>query len=229
MRQFEIPRQTVRRRTSVTRIAVVDEATLLPQSLAVVLSREPDFEVIWSAHQPADWYAKLEGSKPELMVIDIDAFHGTWQLVQRVRRSDPQIRIVVLTRNACDAFIKQAFELGVSAYLLKSEPLHVVLQALRDVVERKPVYSSEIARRLHFDGRKHSFPPSRSLTSWLTSAQLEILRLLARGHSAKEIGRQLKLSVKGVNSHTYRIMKKLDIHSRVGLARLAIREGLVAP
>lgn len=229
MLQAEFPKQTTCSTTSVTRIAVIDEPTLLPQSLVVVMSGEPDFEIVWSANEPAEWYSELERNKPELIVIDIDAFPGTWQLVQRVRRSDPEIAIVVLTRNACDAFINQAFELGVSAYLLKSEPLPVVLQALRAVARRETVFSRAIGNRLRFDGRKHILQPSHSLTSRLTSAQLEILRLLARGDSAKEIGRLLKLSVKGVNSHTYRIMKKLNIHSRVALARLAIREGVITP
>ena len=68
-----------------------------------------------------------------------------------------------------------------------------------------------------------------SATDCLTALQLEIFRLVAMGASAKETAKLLKLSVKGVNSLTYRIMKKLDVHNRVGLARLAIREGLVSP
>ncbi|MFQ5733579.1 MAG: response regulator transcription factor, partial [Planctomycetaceae bacterium] len=120
---------------AIVRIAIVDAPTLLLESLVVALALEPDFDVIWTAHQPADWYRKLESHKPHVMIVDFDASHGTWPMIQRVRRTDPEIGILILTHNASDAGVKQALDLGASGYLLKSEPLQAVVDALHAVID----------------------------------------------------------------------------------------------
>ena len=170
-------------------------------------------------------------TKPDVVVLETELpGRGAFDLVSDLRRRLKEIKIVFFTEFHSDVFIKQALELDVRGYLMKTEPVDFVIQSLKRVATGEYCYSKTVAERLESDPdrKKNGFRSECHLSS-LTPRQLEVLRHLSKGLSVKEVAKQMLISSKSVDSHKYRIMHKLDIHDRVSLARYAIREGLVLP
>lgn len=212
------------------RVAIVDCSTLAAQTLAVALQSRSEFEVVWIAHCLPDAHRQLRRKPCDLMLVDVEMDQGAWCFIDQITRTSPDVKLVVLTMNGCDAFIHQASDAGAAGYVLKRETLQHVVGSLRRVASGEACFPEGAASRSH---RTQANGGPRvmngKLSGRLTPRQLEVLTLVAKGATAKGISRSLNLSVKGVNSHIYRIMDKLNVHNRVELARIAIRDGLIAP
>ena len=211
------------------RLAIVDCHTLAAQSLAIALQSHSEFEVVWVTHCLREAHRQFRQTPCDLMLLDVEIEQGVWCFIDRIHRSAPDVKLVILSMNGCDAFVRQALDSGVSGYVLKCESLHSVVDTLRRVEAGDRPFPEHLTARLRQDGSNGATLRNGILADALTPRQLEVLTLIARGNTAKGIARSLNLSVKGVNSHIYRIMDKLNVHNRVELARLAIREGLIAP
>lgn len=120
--------------------------------------------------------------------------------------------------------------IGISGYLVKTDTLDGVIEAIRSAASGKKYFSPEVRSRFVLNAGGAS-PDDRhqTLLSKLSSRELEVLRHLARGMSKKEVARTIHLSPHTVDKHASNLMKKLDIHDRVELARFAFREGLAQP
>lgn len=209
-------------------IVLADDHALLRDSLAQQLDREPDFKVVGQAGSAQDaWDATLE-HQPNILILDIDMpGQSCFDVARQVHKRCPSTKVLFLSAFFHDRYIEQAIAAQAFGYITKSEPATKVIEALRRIVSGEPYYSEEVLGRIVIDregarvGAGH-----RSLATQLTNRELEILRLIARGLSKKEIGDILHISAKTVDNHTTSLMTKLKIHDRVMLARYAIREGL---
>ena len=224
--------------TSKIRVALFDEQVVFVDSLAFRMDAEEDLSVVGRVSRLDQALRMVLETKPDVAVIDIaGSGNGIFGFVSDLASRSKQVRVVILTDRLSEIFANQAIRLGVRGYLLKTEPYDVVIDAVRRVVRGELYLSSDVKRHLDGAENKHlkgtenkhyRIDTGHGLTS-LTGRQLDVLRQLALGHSVKEIARQMHLSPKSVDSHKYRIMRQLNIHDRVALARYAIREGLVLP
>ena len=224
--------------TSKIRVALFDEQAVFVDSLAFRMDAEEDISVVGRVSRLDQALRMVLETKPDVAVIDIaGSGNGIFGFVSDLASRSKQVRVVILTDRLSEIFANQAIRLGVRGYLLKTEPYDVVIDAVRRVVRGELYLSSDVKRHLdgaenkHLEGtenKHYRIDTGHGLTS-LTGRQLDVLRQLALGHSVKEIARQMHLSPKSVDSHKYRIMRQLNIHDRVALARYAIREGLVLP
>lgn len=224
--------------TSKIRVALFDEQAVFVDSLAFRMDAEEDISVVGRVSRLDQALWMVLETKPDVAVIDIaGSGNGIFGFVSDLASRSKQVRVVILTDRLSEIFANQAIRLGVRGYLLKTEPYDVVIDAVRRVVRGELYLSSDVKRHLDGAENKHlkgtenkhyRIDSGHGLTS-LTGRQLDVLRQLALGHSVKEIARQMHLSPKSVDSHKYRIMRQLNIHDRVALARYAIREGLVLP
>ncbi len=144
---------------------------------------------------------------------------------RRLRAECPRTRVLVLS--ACDrrAKVQGAIEAGASGYLLKTASAHELFRAIRTVA-RGGTYVAPGAAQLPAAPRGEA--PAREAYGRLGTRELEVLQLLAEGHSSRTVAARLGLSPATVETHRRNIMRKLDLHSVAELTRYAVREGLVA-
>lgn len=213
------------------RIVLVDDHRILLESLAARIGREPDLQVEAATSDAEAALETVAESQPEVLLLDIDLpGTGPFDVLARVSAVSAETKTVFLSGYLSDALLERALKLNASGYVLKGEPVSFLLDAIRRVAEGELCFSREVEERLVFDPiSKRQVIRNQSRLASLTNRQLEVLRLLAKGQSVKQVAQTMHLSEKSIDSHKYRLMNKLDIHDRVELARFAIREGLTTP
>lgn len=217
--------------TAVCRVLLIDDHTLLLESLADCLASQPDIQVVGKATNADDGIRLALETRPDVCVLDVNLpSRGSFELAAEIRARQKSTRLLFLSGYSSSVFVEQALRLKASGYLMKGEPMGVLFKAVRKVAAGEQYFSKEIEDQMGYDsGRKRFILHATSHLASLTNRQLEVMRHLAKGSSVKEVAKTLHISQKSVDSHKYRIMHKLGIHDRVHLARFAIREGLMLP
>lgn len=213
------------------RVVLVDDHQLLLDSIVTRVNAAPDIEVVGTAVNADEGLQVILATKPDIAILDVELpGRGSFDIASELVSRQKSTRLIFLTGYLSDVFIEQALRLKAHGYLMKGEPIGVLIDSIRRVVQGETCFSKEVQGRLvHDPARKRYFVQTDSLLSSLTARQLEVLRHLAKGQSVKEVAKSMHLSEKSIDSHKYRIMHKLGIHDRVELARYAIREGLTIP
>lgn len=213
------------------RLAIVGPSTLAGQSLRAFFTAHPDFCVTWTAATTTEANRLLDADPPAVMLLDADLMQGSLvDLGRRVVTGVETTKTVVLRSQVCMATLKWVLKLKLSGYLLKDDAPETAIAGIKRAYAGGHCWSPAVERRLQFHSTTNTYQLSDGdPAERLTPRQTEIVAHLAQGASAKEVARYLHLAEKSINSHTYRIMKQLDIHDRVELTRFAIREGLIDP
>lgn len=216
---------------SKTRVTLLDGQLLLLQALAAHIDVHPDMQVVGTATDAEQGLRQILAEKPDVAVLDVDLpGRGGFDLATEIMARIKTVRVVFLTNCLYDVFIEQALRVRAAGYLLKSEPIDVLIESIRGAASGRQCFSKQVEERLNYDANRRRFNVHmQHPLSGLTTRQLEVFRRLAKGESVKEVAKTMHLSQKSVDSHKYRIMNKLGIHDRVQLARYAIREGLMLP
>jgi len=211
------------------KVFLADDHAMVRQGLASVLASAPEIEVIGEAGDGQEALKKIRSIRPDVAVIDItmEGLNGL-EVARRIRKSHPKIRVLILSIHSQEEYIIEAFKIGASGYLVKEAAVDELIAAIKAVYKGQAYLSPSIARRLIDDYLdKTQVPHTESLEPRLTDRELEVLQLVAEGKSNSEIASLLNISIKTVSTHRAHIMKKLDIHDALGLAKYAIRKGLV--
>jgi DNA-binding NarL/FixJ family response regulator len=209
------------------RILLVDDHELVRTAVRGLLERDAAYDVVGESANAEDALHAAFECLPEILVIDIDmpgmiCFDAVRQMHVRL----PDLAVIFLSAFFHDHYIEQALAVGARGYVVKGDPPAVLFAALAEVAAGRTYFSEEVRSRFALD--KDGLPGTsvQTVTSTLTNREVEVLRYLARGLSKKEIAKTMHLSVKTIEHHSASVMRKLDIHDRVELARYAIREGL---
>ncbi|MDE2606682.1 MAG: response regulator transcription factor [Burkholderiales bacterium] len=203
------------------RIVLADDHTIVREALATLLESVPGFEVVAQASSGEELLRVIDFQRPDIVLTDVSmpGLDGI-EALARLRERHPGLPVVVLSMLDGVDVIKRAVASGARGYLLKNASRQELEHAVRTVTASGQYFSPAIAAILL---RKDSDGPSQLLTE----RQIEILRLIATGHSSKEIGFQLGLSSKTVDVHRAHIMQRLDIHDIASLTRYALKNGVV--
>ncbi|NOX59693.1 MAG: response regulator transcription factor [Planctomycetes bacterium] len=213
------------------RVALVDDHSVLRETVAAQIDAEPGMRVILQAANADDAVTQVIAKKPDVVLMDIDMPGlSAFSAAGYISTETPDSRVIFLSGFHHDIYIEQALKSKSWGYVTKSEPFSVLRQAILDVAGGWVHYSSEVRDRIVSapDGPRLALE-ERSVTSSLTPRELETLQYLARGMSSKEIARVMRISSKTVDNHKTSLMSKLGIHDRVNLAHFAIRAGLAVP
>ena len=210
-------------------VLVCDDHTIYREGIKIILGREPDLKVVAEA-KDADEAAHLALLlRPDVILLDLSlpgmqALDTTRHLTERHKN----IRILLLGIYDDEETALRCREAGASGYVLKDTPVRDLLFAIRHASNSGHYLTSSSLAKLNHSTRTPK-PSKEADLAWhvLSSRQREILLCLAEGFSYKEIGARLHLSVKTVDSHKYNLMRKLNIQSRAGLIRFAIRQRLI--
>ena len=213
-----------------TTVLLVDDHALLRDTLKHRLHDEPDIDVVGIAGNADEALAIAQRTRPSVVVMDVDmpgllCFVATKNLCAHYT----DIHVIFLSGFSNDQYIENALDSGGLSYLTKEEPPETVIKAIRKAARGVAYFSPQVRARLVIDhnNRIRLLSKSKTRVSLLTNREIEILRYLAKGMAKKEIAQMIHRTYANVDKHAENIMRKLDIHDRVELARFAIREGLV--
>ena len=211
-------------------VMIVDDHEVVRRGLLAFLDTEPDIEVLGEAGggaQALDLLALMQsdGRLPDVIVMDLQmAPTDGIETTREVRALYNHIEVVALTSFAEEERVHAALEAGASGYLLKDSDADDVAAAVRAAHRGELKLDPVIARRLMSSLRAG---PLDDPTAELTSRELEVLRLVAKGKPNKQIATELEISERTARTHVSRILRKLRLSSRTQAALWAVREGLV--
>ncbi|MGH2704263.1 MAG: response regulator [Actinomycetota bacterium] len=205
------------------RVVVVEDHTLVRQSLVKAVSGEPDFDVVAETGRGDDAVELALRWEAEVVLLDINLpGEDGLRVAERLKQRAPEVRIVFLTMHDDDAHIRRAIELGADGYLPKSASTEELLQALRAVADGGSYLTPAVARRVMELASGRGGSPTR-----LTDRELEILRLLASGARTNDVAERIYLSVKTVKNHLTSIYAKLGVQTAAQAVSEAYRLALV--
>lgn len=213
-----------------TRILLADDHALVRRGVRLILDSEPDLTVVAEAGDGAEAIEMARAEQPDLAILDIAMPRLTGlQAARELSRLQPQLRILILTMYDNEQYFFEALKSGAAGYVLKSVADRDLVEACRAAMRDEPfLYPGAITAliRNYLDRAKDGGDlPAKAITD----REEEILKLVAEGHSSKEIADLLVISVKTVERHRANLLQKLGLRDRLELTRYAIRAGLIEP
>ncbi|GAB2790307.1 response regulator [Amycolatopsis magusensis] len=211
-----------------TRILLADDHALVRRGLRLILDAEPDLTVVAEAADGAEAIEAAVADEVDLAILDIAMPRMTGiQAAREISRRAPGIRILMLSMYDNERYFFEALKAGASGYVLKSVADQDLMEACRAAMRGEPFLYQGAVTALVRDYLRRDRQGDRLPDSILTPREEEIVKLIAEGHSAREIAGTLVISVKTVDRHRANILQKLGMRDRVALTRYAIRAGLV--
>ena len=204
-------------------IVLADDHEVVRHGLRAVLEAEDGFEVVAEAGDLDATRRSVLGYKPAVLVLDINMPEGSsLPLIPQLMEASPETRIVVLTMQTDPAFAREAMRAGATGYVLKNAAGTELVDAVRAVAQGETYLNPKLGAELAAAPASPAGPPDD-----LTERELEILHLIALGHTNSEIAEQVYLSVRTVESHRAHIQQKTGRSTRSELVRYALDHGLV--
>jgi len=206
-----------------TKIVIADDHRVVRSGLRMLLDREDGFEVVAEAGDVADARRYVRAHRPDVLVLDLNMPGGSGlEAIPLVRAEAPETSIVVLTMQSDPSFARQALQAGALGFVLKEAADDELMGAIRLAAEGETYLNPRLGARLAAQPAESSGPPDD-----LSKRELEILRLIALGHTNSEIARMLYLSVRTIESHRAHIQQKTRRSARAELVRYALEHRLV--
>ncbi|WP_344917236.1 response regulator transcription factor [Streptosporangium oxazolinicum] len=205
---------------------VVDDHPMWRDGVARDLA-EAGYEVVATVGEGRQAVRVAAAVRPELVVLDLQLpdLPGV-EVARRLAASEPPPRVLVLSASGEQEDVLEAIKAGASGYLLKSASKEEFLDAVRRTAEGDAVFTPGLAGLVLGEYRRLAARPAPEATPRLTERETEVLRLVAKGLSYKQIAERLVLSHRTVQNHVQNTLNKLQLHNRVELVRYAIEQGL---
>jgi two-component system response regulator NreC len=211
------------------RVLIADDHALVREGIAAFLRLCDDIEVVGEASDGIEAIERVHKIRPDIVLMDIGMPKlGGLEATVELRKTDPNIKIIVLTQYDDREYISRFLKAGVSGYILKKAVGSDLVNAIQAVNRGECYLFSSIAAEV-VDGYlgKHTKNAIEDRYEKLTDREKQVLKLIAEGHSHKEIANLLNISTKTVIAHQTNITEKLNIHSRTALVKFAISKGII--
>jgi two-component system response regulator NreC len=207
-------------------VVLADDHAVVRSGLRLLLERTGDLEVVSEAGTAEDALRTVLGHKPAVLVLDLNmpGELSSLDAIPRVADASPSTRVVVLTMQEDPEFARRALRAGASGYVLKEAADAELVEAIRRAAAGETYLTPSLGAALAAAPAAPSGPPDD-----LSEREVEVLRLIALGHTNAEIAGQLYLSVRTVESHRAHIQQKLRLSTRAELVRYALDRGLMEP
>jgi DNA-binding NarL/FixJ family response regulator len=216
----------------VIRVVIADDQALVRGGFRMILEMQPDIEVVGEAGDGREALDQARLKKPDVVLMDVrmpgmDGIEAT----RRLRNSDVDSRVLMLTTFDLDEYVYEAMKAGASGFLLKNAPPAQLADAVRTVAAGDALLSPGITRRLieHYVAQPRVGVDGHSELEQLTERERQVLELIAAGLSNAEIAARLIVSEATVRTHVNRVLSKLSLRDRTQAAVLAYETGLVRP
>ena len=210
------------------RIVIAEDHTILREGLRLLLSSNPDFEVVGEAGDGRDAIRCVENLKPDLVLMDLSLPRmDGMNAIREIKKQCPQTKILALTVHKTEEHILATLRAGADGYVVKDATHAELEMGIRSVLEGKTYLSPGVSDKVIEGYLAASKTVAQTPWDTLTQREREILKLIAEGYKNKEIADYLYISVKTVEKHRASLMSKLDLHNTSALTAFAIEKGLV--
>jgi two-component system response regulator NreC len=203
------------------RILIADDHEVEREGMRTLIEHEPGWQVCGTATNGREVIEAAKRLKPEVVVLNMPMpeLDGL-EALRQIKRASPSTEVVIFSADPSEEIIEQLFAAGAKSYVRKSDTARHLMAAIKSLAEHKPFFTPEVSEVLF---AKFSSLGPRTLTA----REREIVRLLAAGHSNKEIATALGISIRTAETHRAAIMHKLGIDSLAALVRYAIRNRMI--
>jgi DNA-binding NarL/FixJ family response regulator len=215
------------------RLLIADDQALVRAGFRKILESEPGLEVVADAEDGLAAVDAAARSRPDVVLMDIrmprlDGIAATRRIVDR---AGARVRVLMLTTYRLDEYVYEALRAGASGFLLKDVPPEELIAAVKLVAAGDALLDPSVTRAVieEFVRRAPAAPKPGTELDELTERELEVLKLLTRGHSNAEIARTLVVSDATVKTHVARVLMKLGVRDRVQAVIYAYETGLIRP
>jgi DNA-binding NarL/FixJ family response regulator len=212
------------------RVLLADDQRLVRGGFRMILRAEPGIEVVGEAADGREAVEQAARLQPDVVLMDVrmpnmDGLEATRRLLSG---PEPRPRVVVLTTFDLDEYVYEALRAGASGFLLKDAPEDQLVSAIRLAADGGAMFSPSVTKTLieEFAGRSQRVAPTPALDE-LTERETQVLRLLARGLSNRELADELVVSEHTAKTHVARILTKLGLRDRTQAVILAYESGLI--
>ncbi len=206
-------------------IVLADDYSMFRQGLTALISNEPELEIAGQASDGRHAVDVASRVKPNVVIMDMNMprLNGI-EATRQILSQNPLAKVIIMSALSDRRSVTQALKAGASGYLLKKSSFDELLTAIRTVI-RMGTYLSPEVTGVVVEHLAHGDSDDRP---FLTAREREVVQLLSEGHSTKEVAAQLFVSVKTIESHRLRVMRKLGFNSLAQLTKYAIREGITS-
>lgn len=207
-------------------VLVVDDHMVVRSGLKTLLDGKHEIRVIGEAADGEEAIEKVKELAPDVVLMDLSMPHGMGGLeaTTELKKTAPSVSVLILTMHDDEEYLFQAIHAGASGYLLKSAPHEDLVSAITSVSAGEAYLSPEATKKLM---NQYNEGKSSSSFEVLSEREREVLEFIAKGYSNKEIGEQLVISVKTVESHKSNLMEKLGLKTKPDLVKYASKKGLI--
>ena len=208
------------------RILIADDHDVVRSGLRRVLEAQPGWEVVAEAADGRDAVGKARATKPDVAVLDcmMPLLNGV-EATRQIRARVPETEVLVFTLHEGERLIEEILKAGARGYVLKSDVSGHLINAVQALAEHKPFFTSSVSETL----LASFLTAQRDDEVRFTDEDRTVVRLIAEGHSNREVAEFLDIARKTVDSRRTAIMRKLKLPSAAALVRYAIRIGLIEP
>ncbi len=209
------------------RILVVDDHRLVREGLRLILTSDPQLEVVGEADGGRSALEMAKSLVPDIVIMDISMkdLNGI-EAARLIRAQCSGTRVIAVSMHADDRNVLRMLEAGASGYLLKSADGEELIRAVHSVADGNEYLSPALSGMIIHRYLSCGGPSDAVDCTILNPREREVIQLLAEGYTSKEIAARLEVAPATVETHRRNVMKKLNIHSIAGLTRYAVREGL---
>jgi DNA-binding NarL/FixJ family response regulator len=212
------------------RVLIADDQSMVRAGFRMLLSGEPDIEVVAEASNGLEAVEKAARLDPTVVLMDIrmpelDGLEAT----RRILAADAMARVLILTTFDLDEYVYEALRAGASGFVLKDDPPERLIAAIRTIAAGDALLSPTVTRRVIEQFARVPRPTPPKELDELSEREREVFRLLTRGLSNAEIGEKLYISETTVKTHVTHILQKLHLRDRVQAVVLAYQTGLFEP
>jgi len=200
------------------KVLCVDDHRIVREGLGLIISRQPDMEVVGTASSGEEAVEAFGRCRPDITLMDLN-LRGMSGLdaIKAIRRQEGRARIVVLTMHQGEEYIHRALEAGAASYLLKDTLSDYLVDVIRDVYEGRRTLPPDVEARL----------AARASNAHLTPREVQVVSLIAQGMRNKEIAAALGISFETAQVHVKNILGKLKVQDRTAAVSVAVRRGII--
>jgi two-component system, NarL family, response regulator NreC len=207
------------------RCLIVDAHPLFRQGLRRVLEADSGLEIAGEARDAAEAVEMSRQLRPNVVLMDI-SLPDSLEAARRITREAPGRRVIFLADSEDEEYLLQCSDAGASGYILKDAAAPHLLDAIRDVSAGRKYFSPQVLGKLVDDFRSRTASGGPKGPN-LTPREREVVKMLAEGHSVRQIAGILGVSMKTIEAHKFNLMRKLDIHNKAQLVMYAIQKKIV--
>ena len=214
---------------SKTRVLIADDHALMREGIIAFLKFYDDIEIVGEASNGLEAIERAMKLKPDVILMDVSMPElGGIEATLEIKNRMPGIKILILTQYSDKEYVSRLLKAGVSGYLLKQAVGTDLISAIRAVAKGESYLYSSIATNVinGYLGKSSQLSVEDPYEK-LTDREKQVLKLIAEGHSHKEVASLLDISAKTVIAHQTNISEKLDLHSRAALIKFAITKGII--